>query len=89
MDEHAVRICQPLVIEWFEFLQARATMLDLARLALQASSALDNASAPLPETLARAASDLEYAYYDTESEAHVEEASRILGTVLIQLGAIA
>jgi hypothetical protein len=60
-------------------------LLDLARLAEQATNALDNASAPLPRMLATAASDLEYAYYTNDSDGHVLVGRRILGPVLSRM----
>jgi hypothetical protein len=86
MDEHAERVCRPLMDAWSDFGRGQATLLDQARLAAQASNALDNASAPLPQLLGTAASDLEYAYYASESAEHAEAAQRILGPVLAQMG---
>lgn len=65
--------------------QGRATLLVLSRLAEQASEALDNASAPLPQELRGAAADLEYAHYANEREEHPSAGRRILGPLLIQL----
>ena len=48
---------------WSDFEDGRATLLDLSRVAEQASTALDNAGAHLPQLLAKAAGDLEYAYH--------------------------
>jgi hypothetical protein len=70
---------------WAEFEAGSATLLDLARLAEQASKALDNASAPLPAMLAEAAGDLEYAYYDQEREEHLPAGRRILGPALSRM----
>ena len=86
MDEHAERVCRPLREAWAEFEQDRATLLDLSRLAEQASSALDNASAPLPQLLARAASDLEFANFTTEREEHFEKAKQILSPAFAVMG---
>lgn len=85
MDEHAKRICAPLLDAWDDFEQGRATLLVLSRLAEQASEALDNASAPLPQELRGAAADLEYAHYANEREEHPSAGRRILGPLLIQL----
>jgi hypothetical protein len=85
MDEHARRIFAPLVRSWAEFENGSATLLDLARLAEQASNALDNANAPLPQQLGAAASDLEYAYYANEREAHLSVGRKILGPVMAGL----
>lgn len=40
MDDHARRICAPLVAAWADFESGRATLLDLARLAEQAANLL-------------------------------------------------
>lgn len=88
MDEHAERVCRPLLDAWVEFLRGAATMLDLARLAEQASTALDHANDVLPDALAQAAGDLEYAFYATETERQSEEARRILLPVLSELGVV-
>ena len=85
MDEHAQRVCAPLRNAWIDFETGRATLLDLARLAEQATNALDNASAPLPQMLATAASDLEYAYYTDDSDGHGLVGRRILGPVLSRM----
>ena len=77
-DEHAERVCRPLREAWAEFEQDPATLLDLSRLAEEASNALDNASAPLPQLLARAASDLDFASFVTEREEYFEKAKRIM-----------
>ncbi len=69
-----------------EFEENRATLLDLSMLAEQASSALDNASAPLPRLLMRAAWDLEFAYFTTGREEHFEKAKQILSPVLTAMG---
>jgi hypothetical protein len=37
MDEHAKRVCSPLVRAWTEFESDGASLLDLSRLAKQAS----------------------------------------------------
>lgn len=66
MDEHARRLCSLLLASWADFEQGRATLLDVSRRAEQASNALDNASAPLPQALHEAAADLEYAYFASE-----------------------
>lgn len=87
MDEHAQGVCAPLKSAWTDFETGRATLLDLARLAEQASNALDNASAPLLRMLATAANDLEYAYYTNQRDDHVPVGQRILGPVLSRIGA--
>lgn len=69
-DEHAERVCRPLLEAWVEFLRGTATMLDLVRLAEQASTALGHANDALPDALAQAAGDLEYAFYATEPSAN-------------------
>jgi hypothetical protein len=81
-DEHAQRVCEPLKRGWADFETGRATLLDLARLAEQVADALDNASAPLPQLLAAAAGDLEYAYYTNERDEHVPVGRSILDPVL-------
>ncbi len=86
MDEHAQRVCAPLLASWDAFEQGEATLLDLSRLVEQASEALDNASAPLPQRLREAAADLEYAYHASEREDHLSEGKRILGPVFPQMG---
>ncbi|WP_181312950.1 hypothetical protein [Nocardioides campestrisoli] len=85
MDEHAKRVYAPLLDAWDDFEQGRATLLDLSRLTEQASEALDNASAPLPQELREAAADLEYAHYANDREEHLSAGRRILGPLLIQL----
>ncbi|MEQ7011324.1 hypothetical protein ABN028_34675 [Actinopolymorpha sp. B17G11] len=74
MDDQAKRVCVPLMRGWAEFENDAASLLDL-RLAEQASDALDNASAPRPQLLRAAASDLEYAYY-TERPGHHQQVGR-------------
>ena len=85
MDDHARRVCAPLRQGWADFESGRATLLDLSRLAEQASNALDNANAPLPRLLATAASDLEYASYTNERDDHLSVGQRILGPVLSEM----
>lgn len=85
MDEHAQRVCAPLLNAWTDFERGRATLLDLARLAEQASNALDNASAPLPRMLAMAASDLECNYYTNDSADQLPVGRRILGPALSRM----
>jgi hypothetical protein len=64
------------------------TLLDLSRLAEQAANALDNASAPLPQQLATAATDLEHAYSTSEREDHHPSLGlEILGPVMAGLDA--
>jgi len=58
MDDHAQRVCAPLKESLADFETGHATLLDLARLAEQASDALDNANAPLTRLLSTAARDL-------------------------------
>ena len=85
MDEHARRVCAPLLATWTDFEQGRATLLDVSRLAEQASDALDNASAPLPQELREAAADLEYAHHASEREEHLSAGRRILGPLLTSM----
>lgn len=73
MGDHAQRVCAPLVGAWTDFQEGRASLLDLSRLADQASRALDNANA---------ATDLEYAFYANESEKHLRVGRRILGPAM-------
>ena len=82
VDEHARRICAPLLANWQDFQDGQATLLDLARLAEQAASTLDNASAPLPQRLATAASDLEYAYHANEREEHLDLGRKLMTPLL-------
>lgn len=82
MDDHARRICAPLVAAWADFESGWATLRDLARLAEQAVNALDNANAPLPRKLATAASDLEYGFHANEREEHLLVGRRIMEPVL-------
>jgi hypothetical protein len=70
---------------WQDFQQGQETLLDLARLAEQAASALDNASVPLPRLFAGAGSDLEYAYYTNEREEHQDAGRRIVAPLLAAL----
>jgi hypothetical protein len=79
VDDHAKRVCQPLIDAWGDLNRGEATLLDLSRLAEQASTALDNASA-LPQLLAGAAGDLDYAYYATAAAEHEEAAHCILAS---------
>jgi hypothetical protein len=82
VDGHARRVCQPLLDAWSDFVVGKANLLDLSRLAEQAYSALDNASAPLLLLLHRAAGDLEYAYFAVEREDHQQTAQDIIAPVL-------
>ena len=50
MDEHAQRVCAPLLRGWEDFVAGRATLADLSRLAGQARHALDS-STELPDLL--------------------------------------
>lgn len=86
MDEHAARVCAPLLAGWTMFKAGRASLLDLERLAEQVAAALDNANAPLPGLLAKAASDLESAFYTIDPEKHSEEAQRILAPAFERMG---
>jgi hypothetical protein len=85
MDEHARRVCAPLLASWDAFQQGQATLLDLSRLAEQASDALDNSNAPLPAALREAAADLEYAYHASEREEHASAGRRLLGPLLAEM----
>ncbi|MFN8156934.1 MAG: hypothetical protein U0R68_05935 [Candidatus Nanopelagicales bacterium] len=87
-QEHLARVTSPLLAAWDEFQHGHASLLDLARRAEQAETALDNASAPLPQLLHAAASDLEYAFYASESEDHPEEAARIMAPVLAAIAGV-
>ena len=46
VEEHSRRIRRPLVDAWGDYERAQATLLDLSRLAEQASTALENANPP-------------------------------------------
>ncbi len=85
MDDHARRVLAPLMQVWNAFENDAASLLDLSRLAEQASVALDNATAPLPQLLRTAASDLEFAYYANEQEDHLRIGRQILEPVLSEL----
>lgn len=81
MDDHSSRLAAPLVDGWADYREGRASLLDLARLAEQAASALDNSAAGLRTGLASASSSLESAYYTNERSAHTDAALEILGPV--------
>lgn len=85
MDEHARRVCAPLLASWDDFQHGWATLLDLSRLAEQASDALDNANAPLPQALRQAAADLESAYHTREREEHLSAGMQLLKPLLAQI----
>lgn len=51
MDQHARRVCEPLLRCWEDFIDGQATLGDLSRLAGQARHALDSSVEPLPELL--------------------------------------
>ena len=51
MNEHARRVCEPLLHCWGDFIDGRATLGDLSRLAGQARRALDSSVEPLPDLL--------------------------------------
>lgn len=85
VDAHVERVTRALRAAWTHFQAGRASLLDLSRLSEQAATAIDNATAPLPQLLARAAGDLEYAYFAHEQEEHAPEAHRILEPVLALL----
>lgn len=82
VDDHAHRIWQGFLDAVEDFRAGQLSLLDLSRRAGQTASALDTASVPLPRLLESAGSDLEYAYFTTESERHVDEAGRILTPIL-------
>jgi hypothetical protein len=82
MDDHARRVCAPLLAAWADFEQGHATLLDLSRLAEQASEALDNSSGSLPRDLGEAAAELEYAFHTSEREDHPTAGRRILRPLL-------
>lgn len=60
--------------------KGRISLLDLSRRARQVADTLGNASAPLPELLKSAESDLEYTFFATESAEHPDRAGRIVQT---------
>jgi len=86
VDNHALRVTQPLRDAWTLFLAGEASLLDLSRLAEQAANALDHSNAELLEALRPAVGDLEYCYYARESDEHRAEAERIMGPILDRLG---
>lgn len=49
MNEHARRVCEPLLHCWRDFISGRATLDDLSRHAGQARHALDASVEPLPD----------------------------------------
>ena len=51
MNDHARRVCEPLLDCWGDFNDGRATLGDLSRLAGQARHALDSSAEPLPDLL--------------------------------------
>jgi hypothetical protein len=51
MNEHARRVCEPLLRCWGDYIDGRATLDDLSRLAAQARNALDSSVEPLPDLL--------------------------------------
>jgi hypothetical protein len=51
MNEHARRICEPLLRCWDDYIDGSATLDDLSRLAGQAQLALDSSVEPLPDLL--------------------------------------
>jgi hypothetical protein len=85
MDDFAVRICRPVAEGWREVEAGRATLMDLSRVVGQASAALDNQYAPLPDLLRRAERDLEYAHFSTEQDAAVEVGRNIMAPLLGRL----
>lgn len=84
MDDHGRRVLAPLREAWTAFEDGTASLLDLSRLAEQAAGALDNASAPLPQLLRKAASDLEFASYTNDQENHLQVGRQILEPVLAE-----
>jgi hypothetical protein len=85
MDDFAARICGQVVVAWQDFEAGRTTLMDLSHSVQQAGDALDNQYAPLPELLRRTASDLEYAYFSTESDSALDAGQRIMDPVLPKL----
>lgn len=51
MNDHARRVCEPLIHCWGDFIDGRATLDDLSRPAGQARHALDSSVEPLPDLL--------------------------------------
>ena len=86
MDGHVERVTRPLVESFNELRAGNAvSLLDLSRLAEQASTALDNSVQGIPIVLTRAAADLEYAYHSTERAEHSRLATKILEPVIASL----
>jgi hypothetical protein len=69
------------------FRNGEDSLLELSAAAAHAAITIDNASAPLPDLLQAASSDLEYAYFATERDQHASEAERILLPILELLDA--
>jgi hypothetical protein len=82
MDEHARRILEGFLSAVDDFNNGRTSLLDLSSSARSAASALDNASAPLPKLLDEASTELEYAYFTSESKDHDVAFRRILAPIL-------
>ena len=85
MDEHTRRVTSGLRHGWDEYLEGRASVLDLSRLAGQAANALDNANSPLLRLLAAAESELEYAAYALEQEEQPQRVRAQLEPILALL----
>lgn len=75
---------RPLLDAWtvFESGDDSVTLLDLARLAHQAASSLDNSVHGIPIVLDRASVDLEYAFHASKRSLHRSEGRRILEPVI-------
>ncbi len=87
MDEHAIRVVQPVVDTWDSFRHGDSTLLDLSRVTEQATDALDSASAELRERLRHASWELESAFQSSERNEHDEaRAVTIMAPVFESLG---
>lgn len=86
MDEHAIRVVQPVVDTWDSFRHGDSTLLDLSRVTEQASDALDSASAELRDRLRHASSELESAFHSSERKEHGARAVTIMASVFESLG---
>ncbi|WP_374455698.1 hypothetical protein [Nocardioides sp.] len=83
MDDHARRVCEPLLRGWDDFVAARASLGDLARLAQQARLALDSSVEPLPGLLWTA--ELEWLSLDDEQETNEATARRYFDPIVAAL----
>lgn len=82
MDDHSHRMVQRFVDAVASFRAGRISLLDLSSQAESVASTLDNASAPIPAILHRAASDLESAYFTVGEVERLDVAERIIAPVL-------